>query len=273
MHYRYWDWGTTPKRDDYQYALLQQILDKTQASHGPYRLTREIRSYSTARVRREINRGNVINVRVGPWRPIATKKDVAAEVNRSIDIPIARNLLGYRRLLIRSADYNKFNNLTSEEQLKKLVLGQGKGWEEIKFYRAAGYNVMDNGNLETMFSMLSVGRFDYIAMSVIEVKSVLDNTKHYAPRFTLAPKIFIYYPLPIVYHVSMDRKDLAERIEVGLKAAKKDGSWNALLHQYFDGEITLIKQKGAVFYTLENHLLPKGFKMEKPFFEHPNRGE
>ncbi len=69
--YRYWDWGQSPKRDSYHYQLLLQALQVTESSHGQFHLTRIVESLSTERARQEINLGNKVNVRAGPFIPFS----------------------------------------------------------------------------------------------------------------------------------------------------------------------------------------------------------
>lgn len=62
MAYRYWDWGRTPRRDDYQVAALTLALEKTVASYGPFSVTRVSDPMSTARVHREANTLSLIHI-------------------------------------------------------------------------------------------------------------------------------------------------------------------------------------------------------------------
>ncbi len=264
MVYRYWDWAKTPKRDNYQFYLLNTILEKTSPEYGDYALYRVMESFSTSRVRREINDGDRINVRVGPYS-IADYEVPEAEKNLSIDMPIAANLLGYRRLIIRKADLNKFRAIKTEAALKKLTMGQGRGWEDVKLYRAAGYKVDDNANVDTLFQMLVRGRFDYVSMSVIEVESVLADER-FSSLLALAPRTYLYYPLPLVYHVSADRPELAERIARGLEIARLDGSREALLTRFFSSEIEQLKQPENTFFKVDNLNIPEHIEVITPFF-------
>lgn len=266
MEYRYWDWGGTPKRDDYQIALLTLALEKTIDSYGPYKVSRVVQAFSTSRLRREINRGEVVNVHAGPWRPVEVSEDKLDERSLRINIPILRDLLGYRQLLIRRDDLEKFKHITLESDLKKLVAGQGRGWLDVEIYRQNGYQVDDSPNQSTLFNMLANKRFDYVPISIIEAESALAKKPEMAKQLTMAPGIIIYFPLPIIFYVNIHEPKLAQRLEKGLDMAKKDGSFERLFQQFFSGEIQIIRNKQQRNFILKSSFLPKELTIEKPLF-------
>lgn len=254
MEYRYWDWGKTKKRDDYQVLVLQLALDKTREEYGPYRIVRVVESFSTLRLRRVVSEGSHINIHAAPWRV----QDPNNQHDRAIAIntPIMGGLLGYRKLLIRRADLEKFRQIQSAGQLKKLVAGQGRAWVDVPVYRHNGYAVDDSANLPNLVSMLLNRRFDYLPMSVIEVDSVLAQHAALARDLAVAPGILIQYPLPAVFYVSAKAPVLAERLARGLAMAKKDGSLDDLLQRYFRKEFNLLQTDTTREFVLVNPDIP-----------------
>jgi hypothetical protein len=245
MEYRYWDWGQTTKRDDYQFAVLHLALGKTTPQFGPYQLTRVLRNYSTLRMRRELHLGEAINVNAGPWRPPG--QDGPLERSIAVDVPILNGLLGLRSLLIRSEDLDKFRRIDSPAALKALNAGQGRNWVEVDMYRRAGYSVVDSGHVSTLVPMLANQRFDYLPLSVIEIDSVLASYPQYAGRLMAAPGILLTYPLPVVFHVSPRHPELARRLHRGLNMARRDGSLDALLLRFFSDELAAARRVRHVF--------------------------
>jgi hypothetical protein len=257
MIYRYWDWGKTPKRDDYQVAVLNLALKKTVDAYGPFRVLRVVEDMSTVRLRREVHAGKRINVHVGPWRD--QNAGNPEERNHLIDIPVMGGLLGYRRLIARTEDLSKFKLITNETQLKKLVAGQGRGWEDVAVLRHNGYRVEDSGNLATLFDMLANKRFDYLPVSVAEAESALARHAHLADQVALVPGLLLYYPLPSMYYVSAAEPELAARLEAGMAVVKKDGSLAELTVRYFEKEIQQLKSGDYRHYVLSNPVLPKKY--------------
>ena len=262
MVYRYWDWGKTPRRDQYQGAALELALRKTTAVYGPYSVVRVGNTMSLSRVRREIHSGERFNVHAGPWRDLSA--DDPLERSLMIGTPVLGGLLGYRQLIVRSRDLPKFKAIASAAQLKALVAGQGRGWVDVEVLRHNGYPVVDSGNTETLLDMLNNRRFDYLPISVVEADFLLKQYEQLAANLALVPGLMLYYPLPTVYYVSANAPKLAERLEAGLAMAKRDGSLDALTARYFGKEIAQVRASAGRCFILDHPLLPKIYAAEPP---------
>ena len=262
MIYRYWDWGKTPKRDEYQTAALTLALKKTTPTYGPFSVLRVADTMSTSRVRREIHSGKRMNVQAGPWRDL--DDDDPQERAIMIGTPVLSGLLGYRRLIVRRDDLPKFKAITTAAQLKQLVAGQGRGWVDNAVLRHNGYQVVDSGNITTLLDMLASRRFDYLPISVVEADFLMKEHAQLVDTLALAPGLMLYYPLPVVYYVSDSEPRLAQRLETGLSMIKRDGSLDALTARYFAGEIALVKASAGRCFTLAHPLLPKIYAAEPP---------
>jgi hypothetical protein len=254
---RYWDWGATPKRDDYQFALLRLALDKTVKDFGPYQLKRVVRSYATPRLRREIHIGQVVNVHAGPWRPLETSEDKLAERSLRVNVSILQDLLGYRRLLIRREDVDRFRHIRDAQDLKKLVIGQANGWVDVDIYRHNGYRVNDTPTPATLFDMLANKRFDYIPISLMDVDTVLATRPEVADRLVVLRDITLFFPLPVIFYVSPQEPRLAQRLEAGLQLARHDGSLDRLFKGSFAREFQLLREGSARRFVLANPFVPK----------------
>lgn len=255
MAYRYWDWGKTPKRDDYQVAVLTLALEKTVPSFGPFSVVRVLDSLSTFRVRREVHQGKHLNIHAGPWRDVEAGDPL--ERNYLINTPILGGLLGYRRLIVRREDLAKFKAIANEAQLKKLMAGLGRGWVDATVLRHNGYQVEDSGNLATLPDMLLTKRFDYLPISVVEASSLLERHAQLASELALVPDLVLYYPLPAMFYVSASEPRLAQRLEAGMAAIKRDGSLDELTARHFQKEIQQLKTSSNRCFILTNPLLSK----------------
>lgn len=262
MVYRYWDWGKTPKRDQYQTAALNLALQKTVPAYGPFSVVRVVDTMSTSRIRREIHSGKRMNVHAGPWRDLDA--DDPEERAIMVGTPVLSGLLGYRQLIVRRDDLPKFQAITTAAQLKRLVAGQGRGWVDNAVLRHNGYQVVDSGNIATLLDMLVSHRFDYLPISVVEADFLMKEHAQLADTLALVPGLMLYYPLPVVYYVSANEPRLARRLETGLSMAKRDGSLDALTVRYFAREIELVKASADRCFTLAHPLLPKTYASEPP---------
>ncbi|RZL38386.1 MAG: hypothetical protein EOP35_05890 [Rubrivivax sp.] len=263
MDYRYWDWGATPRRDDYQFALLRLALDKTVRDYGPYQLSRVVRSYSTSRLRREINRGEVVNVHAGPWRALETSEDKLPERSLRVNVPILKDLLGYRKLLIRRDDLDRFRNIRQAQELKALIVGQANGWVDVDIYRHNGYRVNDTPTPASLFDMLARKRIDYIPISLTDVDTALTNRPELAGQLMLLPDITLYFPLPIIFYVNIHEPRMAQRLEAGLTLARQDGSFERLFRSSFARELQLVREPSARRFLLVNPFAPRELAPER----------
>lgn len=251
--YKYRDTGTMWRRDDYQARLLALALDKTVRTHGPYRLSRVTDTSPARRLVQQMNEGQRINVLVGP----AVMRGVGAGPIPLLPIhfSVLDRLLGFRRLIIRREELDRFARVQTAAELQHLRAGQGHDWLDARILRHNGFRVDDSGNLDNLLPMLNSKRFDYVALSIIEVDSLLERHPDLAPGLTVAPGIAISYPLPSIFYVSNKFPAMAERLEQGLLSAKKDGSFGRLFGATFEPELRVIAAKGMRDFQIANPFL------------------
>ncbi|MRW93710.1 transporter substrate-binding domain-containing protein [Duganella sp. FT80W] len=270
MAYLYYEWGRTPKRDDYQVAALTLALKKTEPAYGAFSVTRVPDNMSTMRVWREVHLGQRLNVHVGPWR--SDEGSSGDERNILVSTPIMGGLLGYRQLIVRQEDLQKFSTIVSQAQLKRLTAGQGRSWVDVKILRHNGYKVQASGNMETLVEMLATKRFDYLPCSVVEVDSLLEQHPRLTSGLTVVPDLLLYYPLPTMFYISANQPRMAERLEAGLAAVKRDGSLDALTARHFQKEIRQLQSGSSRCFVLDNPLLPPLYANEPPSLLRKNGG-
>ena len=273
MVYRYWDWGITPQRDDYQVAILKLALEKTRSTHGDYKIERKLETLSRSRAHRAIAQGEFLNIHASPLRPLLTEQDRREQMEESIPvkIPLMKSLLGYRSLIIRRRDYEHFSEITDAAKLKSLVAGQGRGWTDISIYEHNKYQVRGDAEYFTLFSMLLAGRFDYIPLSVIEVNGALSRFEQYSDSLMVLPDLMLYYPLPTLFHVSAKHPALADRLEHGLTQARQDGSLDRLFEQHFSEQVQQMKSARLRVFVLENPGVPTEMGLDQPLLLSPKQ--
>ncbi|ARU26911.1 hypothetical protein CBR65_05385 [Cellvibrio sp. PSBB006] len=273
MVYRYWDWGITPQRDDYQVAILKLALEKTRSTHGDYKIERKLETLSRSRAHRAIAQGEFLNIHASPLRPLLTEQDRREQMEESIPvkIPLMKSLLGYRSLIIRRRDYEQFSEITDAAKLKSLVAGQGRGWTDISIYEHNKYQVRGDAEYFTLFSMLLAGRFDYIPLSVIEVNGALSRFEQYSDSLMVLPDLMLYYPLPTLFHVSAKHPALADRLERGLTQARQDGSLDRLFEQHFSEQVQQMKSAKLRVFVLENPGVPTEMGLDQPLLLSPKQ--
>jgi len=211
----------------YDWEVLRTALEKTRGKFGPYELRQARQFMSPARVTAEAAGAGSINVFV---RATSTQLE---QQFRPVRIPVDRGLIGYRLLLVRYDDLQRFAEVQSLDQLRRFSIGQGKGWVDVGILQAGGFKVVEGNNYDGLFSMLEVKRFDALSRSVDEALSEYDQL-HQRFGFEVEPGIALYYPLARYFFTRRDAEGevLANRLEAGLEAMVQDGSLQALFMRY-----------------------------------------
>ena len=176
-----------------------------------------------------------------------------------IRIPLTKGMLGYRVLLVHKDNQDKFNQITNESKLKKLIACQGAHWPDSDILEDNGYTVSRVVHYEAMFQMLNKKRCDYFPRAVFEGKIELVNMHDQYPNLVLVEKMLIKYHLPLYFFVSKTDTVLAKRLHEGLIEATKDGSLIDLLksHETTKHIFPLSQWQGSRVFSLINAKLPK----------------
>lgn len=259
MEYRYWN-GTSG-RNNYELNLLELALRKTASSYPAYSIRENNENYVSTRARREIQRGETINIFTAP---VFLNPETNIEGIISVPIPILKGLLGYRRIIIREEDAGLFASIKSEAGLKALRAGQGRDWQDNVIYQANAYKLVDNGEFDQLAPMLSQHRFDYIPLGIAEIETIYKEIGGSEKKMIIDPSILIYYPLPVFFHISGKNHQLAERVKKGLAIAAKDGSLDALFQQSFSPYINKLNARNYRLFVLRNPYLSAEFNLSKP---------
>lgn len=255
-------WGGRAGRDEYDIALLKMALDVTKDDFGEYTLSVNEQRFGTLRARREISKGAIINIYPSPLR----NQDVLEkEKIMVVRFPTMKGILGYRALIIRDEDKEKFDGVKSLADLQNLAIGQGQGWIDSDIYRANGVAVVDAPRYGFLYTMLSRNRFDAIALGVGEIDAALGSTEaSFQRNFTIYKGLLIYYPFPTVYHVSAKLPHLVERLEIGLARLEASGEFERHFQAHHATRLQQYQENGAEVIILANPFLEDNLGLAKP---------
>ncbi|MFT7560696.1 MAG: hypothetical protein ACI93R_002618 [Flavobacteriales bacterium] len=143
--------------------------------------------------------------------------------------PYMSGVLGYRRLLTTKDKLPLFENIETLEDLKALSVGQVANWADTKIYRDNGFKVVGSANFDTIWKMLTAGRFDYFPLGISEIDGVRQQYLAQIPDLVVVPDIVLYYDFPIYVLVSPSHKELAERLRFGFEQMHESGLGDTLL--------------------------------------------
>jgi hypothetical protein len=179
-----------------------------------------------------------------------------------IRVPIDRGLIGWRVGLVQQQRRELFDHVANIADLATFSAGQMHDWPDTAILRGNGLKVETTDQYESLFKMLSAGRFDYFPRSIIEVSD--EYQSHTALELAIEPHVLIRYPTAFYFFVSRNRPDLAQALERGLQTAARDGQLKALFYRYFAGVLKALDVNHRVVIELKNPLLPPETPFDRP---------
>ncbi len=199
------------------------------------------------------------------WSGTDAKRE---ELYLPIRIPLFRGLLGYRVLLIRKEDKEKFLQIEKPSQLKKLNACQGAHWPDSDILEANGYLVSRVMHFHAMFKMLAMKRCDYFPRAIFEGYAEQSAIEPSLPNIILMDDLILHYNFPFYYFVEKNNTELAERLENGLLTALADGSLMHLMrtHKVSKHLFPLDKWKDKRYFELSNKVLGSELSLKNKQF-------
>lgn len=240
------------QRYAYRIDLLRLALENTRAEYGDYALIPVAGEMTQAR-------GEAFLAHPGsPVRVAFLPTTVEREKHfLPVRIPILRGILGYRVLLIHARNTEKFAEVQTLDQLRQhFRAGFGTDWADLKILRHNGLPVVDTPSYESLFRMLHAGRFDYFPRGLNEAWRELEVWRPELKALQVEERLALYYPYPVYYFVNRADTQLAQRIEMGLRRALEDGSFEKLFRKYHEDDIRRARIGERRLLRLENPNLP-----------------
>ena len=237
------------RRNVFSTVLLKNILDKTVAKYGPYKIKVTDSYMERERLFNEMLSGKEINI-------TAQTTQVKWEDSLiPVRIPIDKGISCYKVLFIRKEMQSYFYKVKTLSKLKSSKLGVGSQWPEYNIYSENGFNVISGINYDGLFSMLQIKRFSYFPREINEVFTEYKMRKSLYPDMTIEKSILIYFPLPKYFFVSPSEPGLARRIEVGLNLMIADGSFGKLVYSYHSSVLKNTNFKSRRLFQIPNPFL------------------
>jgi hypothetical protein len=248
-HIKLWNGNKTQSRQQYEREVLDAALKATTAAHGKYQLQEDLTDYPLAADEASVFRSKGFDI----FGTVAGNTKLAAEKKILIPLPLMKGLLGYRILIIRAADKEKFAAIKSAQQLQQLRLGT---WADAELFRQNGYKVEEKGSFDDLFTRLENNEFDYVSFGANEVAGVFAQRAAQSGKLIVDSSLLVYYPFPLVFYVNPNNKALAKQVTQGLQTISSNGELDAIFNRYFGAELKLLNLSSRTKITLKNPILP-----------------
>lgn len=174
-------------------------------------------------------------------------------VLRPIRIPLYKGLIGWRLLMIRKGDAERFAKIDSIEQLKSLNTVQGHDWPDTDVLSRNGFEVVRSASWEGMFKMLYAGRVDYFPRSALEIWDEVETFSEL--DLTVDKSLTLVYPSAYYFFVNRANEVVAEAIERGLNRALDDGSFDQVFMAHFGEAIRRANLDQRTILRIDNPML------------------
>ena len=232
---------------DYFIGLLRLALIKTADEYG-YAVIHTVPYPGQERTLKFLALGAFYDV---IW---TANSDVRDTKLLKIPFPLFRGGLGWRGMVIRDKDSNKFSAINSVKDFKSLVACQGLHWPDADVLENAGLSVARVGFFDAMLQMVELNRCDYLPLSIFEGQAELSLVKESFPNLIFYQDLIIQYPLSMHYFVNSNNAQLAARLKLGLERLYESGEYDQYMkdHPLTKGAFPLTKFKSSRIIKLKN---------------------
>ena len=142
---------------------------------------------------------------------------------RAIRAPLLRGLMGYRALVIRKDDEEKFKHIKTLQDLLDLKAGQGMHWPDTDILRANQFQTVEAIEKKNLYKMLAANRFDFFPRSITELYLEEDFIRD--QNLMVEPRLLLHYPAELYFFVNKKNTELADRLEKGWAIIQKNGEF------------------------------------------------
>ena len=249
---KFWNGNKTSSRQAYERDVLHAALEVTRKGYGEIPVVEDVTDYPDPADEAAIFRTKGFDV----FGTVAGNPKLAKEDKILIPHPMMKGLLGYRLLIIRTADRDTFAGIRTAEQLQQQRLGIPFGWADAALFRHNKYPVVEEGTFDDLFTRLRDKQFDYVSFGANEVEGVYQERAAVPEGLQTDEQLLLYYPFPLVFYVNPENKELARRIDQGMQIIIKNGELDKIFQRHYGNLAERLQLKNRQLITLKNPLLP-----------------
>lgn len=241
--------GAADVRHDDKLEFLRGALERTKGAYGDYRIRPASTVMNKARQLVSLSTGQELTL---------TWSGTTLQMERDflpVRIPLRKGLGGYRISLIAQERQAAFDQVRSLQDLRRFVIGQGKGWSSADVLQEAGFPVVTS-NYDSLFRMVGSRRIDMFPRGLHEAFEEYEANRAAIPNLAVEERLVIRYDNPYYFFVSRQNVRLARRLEQGLRLMIKDGSFDEIFWRHNGESIRKANLAGRRVIAIPNRQLP-----------------
>lgn len=245
--------------EDYTQALLNKILEVTAPEYGSVSIKINHSPMVRGRLKVELLKGDMLNV-------VAVAPMDGWEDALRVPIPIRKGIGSFRLFMVRQEHVHLFKDVDTIELIKQVRTGAPNSWATTQILNHHDFNVIYGPNYESLFGMLSLGRFDTFMRGVNEIYDELQSYSKQFSNLSIEKNAAIFTYLPNYFYVSPKYPALAKRIEAGLREIIESGDFDKIFYSYYGDDIKAAKLDSLKIFFMSNNTLPDIlYEQDKPF--------
>jgi len=250
---------------DYFIGLLRLALTETTAEYGEA-VIKTIPQPGQERMLKLLADGKFYDV---IWSGDSKKRN--AELLK-VPFPLFKGGLGWRGLVIRQQDKQKFASFNNISELSGTIACQGAHWPDADILEQNGLIVYRVGHFDAMLHMVALQRCDYLALSIFEGQAELDVVQESFPNPMFYQELIIKHPISMNFFVNASNNKLANRLTLGLKRLNdSDVLYHYMIHHPLTKHaFPLTKFKSSTVIKL-NNADADNIELERYGFQWPNK--
>lgn len=204
---------------------------------------------SQGRALKELNNNGVIDL---TWSVTTHEREQALTPVR---IPLYQGFIGWRVFIIRKDNQTMFDNVTSLNELGKLLAIQRFDWPDHQVFIDNNLDVDGSLPFAQMYKAIENGLADYFPRSVLEVTRELNSVK--SKQLTVEKSLLLKYPSSYYFFVGKNNNKLAETIKKGFELVLADGSYQLLFQECFGSALKALNLTQRKVLYLKSSLMPE----------------
>lgn len=249
----HYDYG--PNREisqpNYEAELILRLLERTEAEFGPFELvstSEKINQKRYAELMRQQRYPN--HVRTFGYQEFLYKDNDLIY----LQYPVYLGMLSYRTCFVSKETKQRMAKMSTLEEIKSLVMGQGLGWADSEVLKLNDITVTEVSDVSNLFRMVALNRVDVFCRGANEILGEYQATRD-VEGLEYEQKHVVFYPMPLFFYTHRSNTELIERLKIGLKEMHEDGSLVALWESYFRESVEFSRLNQRQIHRLKSPLM------------------
>ena len=247
-----WNGNKTPSRQAYEREVLEAVLAATLKGYGDIPVHVDNTHFLDPADEAAVFRTGGFDV----FGTVAGNPKLAAEEKTLIPRPLMKGLLGYRILIVRAGEHDNFAAKTSAAELQRKRFGIPSSWADAELFRHNGFEVIETGSFDDLFTEQLAQTFDYTAFGANEIEEIFAQQAAPLGGLLQDESLVIYYPFPLVFYVNPNNPELALRINQGMQVITRTGELDRIFERHYGSLVEALNLKQRRLIRLDNPFLP-----------------